>query len=90
MILANDNHLRILSPYKHGNSAGMLTLTAEDAIEVRIESVDVLYGDHPRAFWTNRHDKTLVTTEVPVTEASGATRNERETGHKPIHTLVSN
>lgn len=27
MILANDNHLRKLSPYKHGNSASILTLT---------------------------------------------------------------
>ncbi|KAB7505773.1 hypothetical protein Anas_07530 [Armadillidium nasatum] len=77
MILANDNHLRKLSPYKHGNSAGILTLTEEDAPKVLIESADVLYGENPQAFWTNRHQKTLVTMSVPTTDESGSNRSGR-------------
>ncbi|KAK8724235.1 hypothetical protein OTU49_011299, partial [Cherax quadricarinatus] len=79
MVLANDNHLRKLSPYKHGNSASILTLTEEDSKTMRVQSVDVLYGEHPRAFWTNLHDNTLVSMPVPATHEQDTSRVRRET-----------
>ncbi|XP_042220954.1 prolow-density lipoprotein receptor-related protein 1-like isoform X2 [Homarus americanus] len=78
MVLANYNHLRKLSPYKHGNSASILTLTEEDSKTMRINSVDVLYGKNPRAFWTNLHDNTLVSMPVPTTHEQDSSRVRRE------------
>ncbi|XP_068223129.1 low-density lipoprotein receptor-related protein 1 isoform X3 [Palaemon carinicauda] len=88
MILANDNHLRKLSPYKHGNSASILTLTEEDSKSVRIHSVDVLYGDNPLSFWTNQHDNTLVSMAVPSTYEQESYRTRREAS--PINKVLTN
>ncbi|KAG0716892.1 Low-density lipoprotein receptor-related protein 1 [Chionoecetes opilio] len=64
MIVANDNFLQKLSPYKHGNHAGTLPLTTLNS-SIRIHSVDVLYGDEPTAFWSNHHHHQLHAMEVP-------------------------
>ncbi|KAK7063135.1 Low-density lipoprotein receptor-related protein 1B [Halocaridina rubra] len=79
LVLANDNHLRKLSPYKHGNSASVLTLTEENSKTMRVHSVDILYGDHPRSFWTNMHDNTLVSMPVPTTYEQDNSRSRRDT-----------
>lgn len=49
--------------------------------------MDVLYGGHPRAFWTNLHDNTLVSMSVPATHEQDTSRTRRETS--PITVVVS-
>ena len=43
MIIANDNHLRKLSPYKHGNSASILALTEVRLIPARLKISVLLF-----------------------------------------------
>ncbi|XP_076069558.1 LDL receptor protein 1 isoform X2 [Oratosquilla oratoria] len=65
MIVARENHLRRLSPYKTaGNSANILTLTTDNTEHIRILSIDVLYGKQPIVVWTNINS--LVSMPIPL------------------------
>ncbi|XP_063881494.1 prolow-density lipoprotein receptor-related protein 1-like isoform X4 [Scylla paramamosain] len=78
MIVANDNFLQKLSPYKHGNSAETLPLTTLDS-SIRIHSVDVLYGTKPIAFWSNLHHHQLHAMEVPQPFEQGSSVSQGTT-----------
>ncbi|KAK4327382.1 hypothetical protein Pmani_002145 [Petrolisthes manimaculis] len=82
MIVANDNHLRKLSPYKHGNSADILTLNPPHA-RLRVHSLDVLYVKNPTAFWTNTHDSTLLSMAVSSTHEQAVGRDGRTKRDSP-------
>ncbi|XP_050691158.1 prolow-density lipoprotein receptor-related protein 1-like isoform X1 [Eriocheir sinensis] len=84
MIVANDNLLQKMSPYKNGNSAGTLPLSTLDS-SIRIHSVDMLYGDEPLAFWSNLHHHQLHSMEAPKpNEDSGSESQDTTEKHSSV------